>query len=134
MFRIVFVASLALATSVAVALPCAADPSIGTVAVQTVTPNGNLNDYHIVGSVTNPCNAPESKDALQSVDIYMNGDKLDAKSIPPLAPGQTAQFTYVYQRSRDAGQGTTHLHFVLDMHNGSGGGCGGAQGIKDLIF
>ena len=115
------------------AAPCAAAPAIGNVAVQSVTQNGGLNDYHIVGTVTNVCGSPQSKNTLQSVDIYMNGEKIDAKSIPPLAPGQSAQFSYVYQRSKDAGQGTTQLHFVLDMHNGSGASCN-SKTISDLVF
>lgn len=133
MLRIAMMAALAVTTTLLAAAPGAADPSIGTVAVQGVTPNGGLNDYHIVGTVTNSCGMSQSKDTLQSVDIYLNGDKLDAKSIPPLAPGQSAQFTYLFQRSKDAGQGTTHLHFVIDEHNGAGGNCAGKT-LGDLVF
>jgi subtilase family serine protease len=133
MVRIAIVAALALAVTLTAALPGAADPSIGNVAVQSVTQNGGLNDYHIVGTVTNTCGTSQSRDTLQSVDIYLAGQKLDAKSIPPLAPGQSAQFTYVYQRSKDAGPQTTDLHFVIDTHNGSGANCT-AKTASDLIF
>jgi subtilase family serine protease len=124
MFRIAIFALLALtSTSVAVAAgaTCAGpDPALGNVTVTGVTQDGGLNDYHITGTVTNTGGATQAKDVLQSVDIYMAGQKLDSKSIPPLAAGQSAQFTYVYQRSKDAGQGTTRLRFVLDMHNPGG--------------
>lgn len=133
MVRIAIMAALAVTTTLLAVAPGAADPSFGTVSVQNVTQNGGLNDYHIVGTVTNSCGTTQSKDTLQSVDIYLAGEKLDAKSIPPLAPGQSAQFTYVYQRSKDAGQGTTRLHFVVDEHSGSGGNCNG-KNISDLVF
>lgn len=123
MFRIALFALLALTSTSAAAMAatCAGpDPSIGHVTVGGVTPNGNLNNYHITGTVTNVGGATQAKDTLQSVDIYLAGQKLDAKSIPPLAAGQSATFDYVYQRSKDAGQGTTRLRFVLDMHNPTG--------------
>lgn len=124
MFRIAILALLTLtSTSVAAvaAETCAGpDPSLGKVTVTSVTQNGGLNDYHITGTVTNAGSATQAKDVLQSVDIYMDGQKLDSKSIPPLAAGQSTQFTYVYQRSKDAGQGTTRLSFTLDMHNPGG--------------
>ena len=124
MFRIAILALLALtSTSVAAAAAgtCAGpDPSLGNITVTGVTQDGGLNDYHITGTVTNAGSTTQAKDVLQSVDIYMADQKLDSKSIPPLAAGQSAQFTYVYQRSKDAGQGTTHLRFMLDMHNPGG--------------
>lgn len=124
MFRIaIFVLLTVTSTSAAgmAAGTCAGpDPSLGKVAVGSVTTSGNLNNYHITGTVTNVGGATQAKDVLQSVDIYMADQKLDAKSIPPLAAGQSATFDYVYQRSKDAGQGTTRLRFVLDMHNPSG--------------
>lgn len=124
MFRIAILALLALtSTSLAAAAAgtCAGpDPSLGNITVTGVTQDGGLNDYHITGTVTNAGSATQAKDVLQSVDIYMADQKLDSKSIPPLAAGQSAQFTYVYQRSKDAGQGTTRLRFMLDMHNPGG--------------
>jgi CARDB len=124
MFRIAIFALLALgSTSLAAqaAPTCAGpDPAIGNVTVSGVTPSGNLNNYHITGTVTNMGSSTQAKDVLQSVDIYMADQKLDAKSIPPLAAGQSTTFTYTYQRSKDAGQGTTRLRFALDMHNPEG--------------
>src|SRR5579863_3793432 len=102
MFRIAILALLALTSTSAAAMAAATcagpDPSLGNVTVGSVTPNGNLNDYHITGTVTNVGGGTQAKDVLQSVDIYLAGQKLDAKSIPPLAAGQSATFDYVYQR------------------------------------
>ncbi len=124
MFRIAIFALLALTSTSMAAMAagtCAGpDPSIGKVTVAGVTSNGNLNNYRITGTVTNVGGTTQAKDVLQSVDIDMADQKLDAKSIPPLAAGQSASFEFVYQRSKDAGQGTTRLRFVLDMHNPSG--------------
>jgi subtilase family serine protease len=91
-------------------------PSIASVVVKGVTASGALNTYHIAGTVTNSGSQPQSNNVLQSVDVYMAGQKLDSKSVPPLAPGQSYTFTYDYQRSKDAGPGSTHLRFQMDMH------------------
>jgi hypothetical protein len=134
MFRIAIFALLAFSTTsfATAAATCAgADPSIGNVTVSGVTPNGGLNNYHITGTVTNVGASAQAKDTLQSVDIYMADQKLDAKSIPPLAAGQSTTFDYVYQRSKDAGQGTTRLRFVLDVHNPSPAGAQNCNGSND---
>jgi subtilase family serine protease len=98
------------------------DPALVSVAVADVTAGNGLNNYHIKGTVTNVGASGQANNVLQSVDIYMANEKLDAKSIPPLPAGQSATFEYVYQRSKDAGQGTTRLRFVLDVHNPSPAG------------
>lgn len=125
MFRTaIFVLLTLTSTSVAVAAGtcAAADPSVVSVAVADVTSNGNLNNYHIKGTVTNVGASGQASNVLQSVDIYQATEKLDAKSVPPLPAGQSATFEYIYQRSKDAGQGTTRLRFVLDVHNPSPAG------------
>ncbi|HKE36755.1 MAG TPA: CARDB domain-containing protein [Candidatus Baltobacteraceae bacterium] len=125
MFRIAIFAVLALSsTSMAVAAGTCpgSDPAIVSVAVANVTSNGNLNEYHIKGTVTNVGASGQAGNVLQSVDIYIATEKLDAKSVPPLGAGESATFAYVYQRSKDAGEGTTRLRFVLDMHNPSPAG------------
>ena len=142
MFRIATLVLLALA-STSMAAPAAtgtcagADPSIASVTVAGVTQDGNLNDYHITGTVTNVGSATQAKNVLQSVDIYVTDQKLDAKSIPPLAAGQSATFDYTYQRSKDAGQGTTRLRFVLDVHTPSPAGaqnCSAANDQNEVTF
>jgi hypothetical protein len=108
---------LVMTLGTAPARTCAgADPAIVSVAVQNVVPAGGLNTYHITGTVTNLGNQPQANNVLQSVDMYMVREKLDAKGIPPLAPGQSYTFAFDYQRSRDAGNGSTNLRFQIDMH------------------
>lgn len=112
-----------------------ADPALVSVAVKGVTPSGNLNNYQIDGTVTNQ-GAAQSADVLQSVDIYAAKatDKLDAKSIPPLKAGESYTFSYTSVRSKDAGNGTTTLRFVLDVHNGNGADCNSSNDEQTLTF
>ena len=92
--------------------------SLGNVGVKNMTSNGNLNHYQIDGVVTNNgANQPSS--ALQAVDVYKGPVKLDSRSIPPLKGGQSFTFSYVSDRSSDAGTNSSHLRFVLDAKNGS---------------
>ena len=119
------IAALALAAlfPCAAAADCAgADPAIASVVVANVTSAQGSNEYHLSGTVVNRGNRPQASDVLQFVDIYETGMKLDAKSIPPLAPGKSFNFTYVATRSADAGKGTTTLDFRLDVHRPSPAG------------
>lgn len=111
---------LAQTAGAAVAATCAgANPAIGSVAVKSVSSDGKLNTYHIVGTVTNMGSAGQPSNTLQFVDIWQYQVKLDDKSIPPLAPGQSASFSYNWQRSTDAASGTTTLNFRIRMEQGS---------------
>jgi hypothetical protein len=92
--------------------------SIGNVGVKNMTSDGKLNHYQINGVVTNN-GANQSSSTLQAADVYRGPVKLDSKSIPPLKAGQSFTFTYISDRSSDAGTGTSHLRFVLDAKNGS---------------
>lgn len=96
-----------------------ADPAIASVPVTSVTPVGGVNQYHIAGTVVNRGNMTQASNVLQFVDISQSGQRLDAKTIPPLAPGKSFEFTYVALRSVEAGNGTTTLNFQLDMHQPS---------------
>ena len=63
----------------------------------------------------NAGSSSQASNVLQSVDIFDEaGDKLDTKSIPPLAVGQSFTFTYSTERSTGAGKGTTAMGFQLD--------------------
>ena len=114
-FAIAFVLFAALASGVASAC---SQLSLANVGVKNMTSDGNLNHYQINGVVTNN-GATQPSSTLQAVDIYKGTVKKDSKSIPPLKAGQSFTFTYVSDRSSDAGKGTTHLRFVLDSKNGS---------------
>lgn len=126
MVRVIAAATLGfgLATAgVGSAATCAgADPAITSVAVADVTPAGGVDQYHLAGTVVNRGGADQASDVLQFVDVYQNGQRLDAKSIPPLAAGQSFTFTYVSLRSVQAGKDTTTLHFRLRMRQPSPGG------------
>jgi hypothetical protein len=111
---------LAQTAAAAVAATCAgANPAITSVGVKGVSSNGKLNTYHIVGTVTNLGSAGQPANTLQFVDIWQYAVKLDDKGIPPLAPGQSATFSYMWQRSTDAASGTTTLNFRIRMVQGS---------------
>ena len=92
--------------------------SLGNVGVRGMTTDGKLNHYQINGVVTNG-GANQASNTLQAIDIYKGSTKLDSKSVPPLKAGQSFTFTYISDRSSDAGSGTSHLRFVLDDKNGS---------------
>jgi len=119
MFRISIVVALLLLTQTIIAsasMECAgAGPAILSVTVTGVDHDGGLNRYHIRGTVENVGSASEASNTLQSVDIFKGSEKLDAKSVPPLKPGQSYAFSYVSARSADAGKGTTTLTFQLHV-------------------
>jgi subtilase family serine protease len=100
----------------AAAAGCAgADPALTSVRVQNVTGNGSLNHYTLVGRVTNLGNQSQASNVLQFVDIYQNGTRLEDRGVPPLAPGQSYTFSYVWQRAADAGTNTTTFDFRIRM-------------------
>ena len=100
----------------AAAAGCAgADPAITSVRVQNVTGNGSVNHYTMVGRVTNLGNQRQASNVLQFVDIYQNGTRLEDRGVPPLAPGQSSTFSYVWQRASDAGKNTTTFDFRIRM-------------------
>ncbi|GAC1387859.1 MAG: hypothetical protein NVSMB31_00880 [Vulcanimicrobiaceae bacterium] len=103
----------------AVASCAGADPAIISVAVKAVSSQGDRNRYELTGKVRNVGRAKQASNVLQFVDVFQTGEKKDAKSIPPLKPGQTFTFTHMIERSRDAGEGTTELTFQLEMRKPS---------------
>jgi subtilase family serine protease len=110
-------------TTVAAATSCnGADPAIVAALVKGVTQNGGTNIYHLGGTVSNLGNRRQTSNVLQFVDVYLNGAKVDARGIPPLRPGQSYAFGYNFQRSADAGDGTSRLRFQLDMRQPAGTG------------
>ncbi len=124
---------LAQTGAAAVAATCAgANPAITSVAVKNVTSDGRLNDYHIVGTVTNLGSSGQPNNTLQFVDIWQYGNKLDDKGIPPLAPGQSASFSYMWQRSAEAARGSTILNFRIRMEQGSD--CNPGNGTYSLTL
>lgn len=117
MFRLAAIALLLLAqTGFASAATCSgADPAILSVAVKSVTRDGSLDKYLLVGRVENLGASAQASKTMQFVDIYKNRVKLDSRGIPPLKPGQSYSFSYTSARSHQAGKNTTLLAFMLDM-------------------
>jgi len=97
-----------------------ADPAIIAVSVKNVSQDGGSNVYHLAGTVTNVGTARQPSNTLQFVDIYINGQKSDARGVPPLRPGQSYAFGYDFRRSSDAGDGTSRLRFQIDMRQPAG--------------
>jgi hypothetical protein len=141
MFRISLLALLgfALASAAPAWAACAgADPAITSVAVKSVAQANGINHYTLAVTVINDGSQAQAKDVLQFVDIsQVPGEKLDAKGVPPLQAGQSYTFTYVTMRSAEAGNGTTHLHFQLDVRQPSPAGaadCNAANDAYTLTF
>jgi hypothetical protein len=135
MIRTMSIVALLLAQTgtAAVAATCAgANPAITSVAVKSVTSDGKVNNYHIVGTVANLGSQSQPSNTLQFVDIWQYGIKLDDKGIRPLAPLQSTTFAYTWQRSVEAARGTTVLNFRIRMEQGSD--CNPANGTYNLTL
>lgn len=114
--RILSITLIALAQLPAAAAACSgADPALMPVTVKSVSTDGGVNVYTIGGKVTNVGNAGQSSNVLQFVEIYQGGDRLDVRGIPPLRPGQSYAWTYVWRRASDAGMNSTTMHFRISM-------------------
>jgi len=114
-----------------------ADPAIVSAAVQSTASDGRVNRYSVAIRVANLGAAKQPSNLLQSVDVYENGIKLDTKGLPPLRPGQSYTFVYVYQRSTDAGAGTTDLRLNLTVRKPSPAGkqdCNSANDTFTVTF
>lgn len=135
--RIVSVALLVLAQLPApsIAATCAgANPAVTSVVVKNVTRNGNVNQYHLEGTVRNLGSQGQPSNTLQFVDIYEGAsrERLNDRGIPPLQAGQTYTFGYVWNRALDAGQNSTTLEFRVRMVQGSN--CNSGNGTYRLTF
>ena len=128
MLRIIALCALlgfSLAPIAAASAGCSgSDPAIVSATVGNVTSTGGLNTYHVNVTVQNQGTVGQPNNTLQFVDMYMakTKQKLDAKGVKPLAPGQSQTVTFTYQRSTSAGSGTTLLRFALDMRQPAAGG------------
>lgn len=111
-----------------------ANPAVTSVVVKNVVPSGNVNQYHIQGTVTNLGSQGQANNTLQFVDIYEGAsqERLNDRGIPPLKPGQTYQFGYVWNRALDAGQNSTTLEFRIRMVQGTN--CNTGNAIYKLTF
>jgi subtilase family serine protease len=125
--------ALSLAPVAAAAATCAgANPAITSAAVKNVTSTGQLDTYHITGTVTNLGGSAQPRNTLQFVDVYVDQQKRDSRGVPPLAPGQSYTFGFDWQRSADAGKGTTTVRFRMDMRQGDD--CNPNNGTYSITF
>jgi hypothetical protein len=97
-----------------------ANPSIISAHVKSVTTNGALNHYTVAITVRNIGDARQPVDLLQSVDVFQAGQRVGRPGLQPLRPEQSQTVTYSFDRSTDAGVGTTDLTFTLDFNGRSG--------------
>ena len=112
-------ALVALAQTPAFAACAGADPAIVSASARNMTSDGQVNRYAVNVRVTNLGRRNQPSNLLQSVEIWQNDIKLDVKGLPPLRAGQSTSFTYIYQRSSDAGAGTSDLTLKLTMRKPS---------------
>ena len=65
-----------------------ANPAVTSAVVKSVVPSGNVNQYHIQGTVTNLGSQGQADNTLQFVDIYEGAsqERLNDRGIPPLNP------------------------------------------------
>ena len=131
-FLIAPIVALALVPVTASAACLGPNPAITHVGVQSKMTRGQATMYHLVGTVTNEGSAGQPPNALQFVDIWHDGDKLDSRGIPPLPLGGSHNFSYDFIRASDAGAGTTTLIFKIDMTSGTN--CNPANGTYKATF
>jgi hypothetical protein len=111
---------LALLAASIVAVVSCANPSIVSAHVRSVTPHDGLNHYTIAITVTNVGDLKQPGNLLQSLVVLQDGDKVGKIGLQPLAPKQSQTVTYGFDRSVDAGAGTTNFKFMLDFNGSSG--------------
>jgi hypothetical protein len=104
---------------VALAACQGADPAITNVAT-TESSNGGLSLYTLHVTVTNVGSSGQRSNVLQSVAIWVDGEKRGEKGLPPLAAGANYTFPYDVQRAQDAATGSTRVDLHLIMHQPAG--------------
>jgi len=79
-----------------------------------------LNHYTIAIIVQNQGDIRQPSDLLQSVYVFQADQRVDQIGLQPLGPRQSQKVAYSFNRSEDAGVGTTDLIFTLDFNGRSG--------------
>jgi hypothetical protein len=97
-----------------------ANPSIVTAGVASVSTVGKLNHYTIAITIENLGAVRQPGNLLESLDVFQNDQKVGQIGLQPLRPKQSQKVTYSFDRSADAGGGTTKLSFALDLNGRSG--------------
>ncbi len=135
MHTLVIFALLALADPAASAPSCpGADPAITSAVVRNVMSDAGLNHYQFAVTVVNNGSIAQASNTLQFVDVFQGNEKLDAKSVPPLRAGEAYTVSYVSDRSRQAGDGTSELTFKLDLRQSASQTCNLANDTASVSF
>jgi hypothetical protein len=100
------------------------NPSVTSVTLRTVSHTPYLNLYHVTATVTNLGSTAQPGSALQFVDVVQYGGRLDDRSVPPLAPGQSYTVDYTWPRSTQAGNLTSPLDFRVRSLTPASAACG----------
>ena len=100
--------------------PACANPSIVSTSVQSVANLGALDRYTVAIVVQNAGSLRQPSDLLQSVDVFQDHERVDRIGLQPLPPGQSQRVIYRFDRSAEAGAGSTELLFSLDLNGRSG--------------
>lgn len=116
------------------ALTSCANPSILSAKVQSMNTNGGLQHITIGITVENLGELKQPGNLLQSIDVLQDGDKVGKIGLQPLAPKQSQKLSYAFDRSVDAGAGTTNLTFRLDFNGRSGSDVSCHAGRETLKF
>ncbi len=109
-----------------------ADPAITKVTTSQVA-GGDVTAYTLIVTVANLGSVRQPSNTLQSVVIYLDGQKKDVKGLPPLGPGQTYSFPYVVHRSADAAPGSTSVRFHI-VQIQPAGACSDANDTKRIVI
>jgi hypothetical protein len=109
-----------------------ADPAI-TKVTKSQAAGSDLNAYTLEVTVTNLGSVRQPGNTLQSVVIYLDGQKKDEKGLPPLAPRQTYSFPYVVHRNSDAARGSTSVRFHIVVTQPAGT-CTDANDTKRILI
>lgn len=123
----------ALALAVALGVSCA-NPVILSANVQSMTTSNGLNHYTIAIAVQNQGGVTQPGNLLQSIDVFQAGGRVDEIGLQPLRPGQSQKVMYRFNRSDEAGDGTTDITFTLDFNGRSGNNVDCPSGNKSLTI
>lgn len=99
------------------------NPAVTSVALRTISHTPHLDFYHVTATITNLGSQAQPGDALQFVDVFQYGGRLDDRGVPPLAPGQSYTIDYTWPRSADAGKMTSPLDFRVRTVTTSADNC-----------
>jgi len=109
-----------------------ADPAITNVRTSQAA-DGEVNAYTLNITVANLGSSRQPGNTLQSVVIYLDGQKKDEKGLPPLGPGQNYSFPYVVHRNADAARGSTSVRLHL-VQSQPAAACSDTNATKRIVI